>query len=78
MLVVMSRSSGAKLGGLESIKYYVFDGENKERWHKYYIKTSAFADVKRWREGLTKDDASKEHQTNVKNYLTMSLTGKAF
>ena len=78
MSVVMSRSSGAKLGGLESIKYYVFNGENKERWHKYYIKTLAFAEVKGWREGLTKDDASKEHQTNAKNYLIMSLTGKAF
>ena len=78
MSIITSSSSASKSGGLESIKNYVFDGENEERWHEYCIKTLAFAETKGWQEGLTKSDASKEHQTSAKNYLTMLLTGKAF
>ena len=77
MSVVTSSSSAAKSGGLESVKYYVFDGENEERWHEYCIKTLAFVEAKGWSEGLTEENASKEHKTGAKNYLTMSLTGKA-
>ena len=78
MSAATSSNSGAKSGGLESVKYYVFDGENEGRWHEFSIKTLAFAEAKGWKEGLIKDNASKENQTRAKNYLTMSLTGKAF
>ena len=76
--VTTSNSPGAKSGGLESVKYYVFDGEDEERWNEYSIKTLAFAEAKGWKEGLTEKDASDEKKKNAKNYLTMSLTGKAF
>ena len=78
MSIDTSSSSTARSGGLESVKYYVFDGENEERWNEYCIKTLAFVETKDWGEGLTKRDASKENKTSAKNYLTMSLTGKAF
>jgi len=76
--VTTSNSPGAKSGGLESVKYYVFDREDKERWNEYSIKTLAFAEAKGWKEGLMEKDASDEKKKNAKNYLTMSLTGKAF
>ena len=76
--VTTSNSPGNKSGGLESVKYYVFDGEDEERWNEYSIKTLAFAEAKGWKEGLTEKDASDEKKRNAKNYLTMSLTGKAF
>ena len=78
MSVATSSSSKSKSGGLESVKYYVFDGENEERWNEYSIKTLAFAESKGWSEGLTSESASKDSKTSAKNYLTMSLTGKAF
>ena len=78
MSVATSSSSDAKSGGLESVKYYVFDGENEKRWHKYSIKTLTFAEAKGWIEGLTKESASEEKQRSAKNYLMMSLTGKSF
>lgn len=78
MSVATSSSSKSKSGGLESVKYYVFDGENEERWNEYSIKTLAFAESKGWSEGLISESASKDSKTSAKNYLTMSLTGKAF
>ena len=58
--VVTSNSLGVKSGGLESVKYYVFDGEDEERWNEYSIKTLAFIDAKGWKEGLTDKNASDE------------------
>ena len=78
MSVVTSSSSGAKSGGLESVKYYVFDGENEEGWHEYCIKTLAFADAKGWSEGLTKDDAAKEHHTSAKIISPCRLLARRF
>ena len=78
MSVATSSSSSAKSGGLESVKFYIFDGEDEERWNEYSIKTLAFAEAKGWKEGLTDKNASDEKKKNAKNYLTMSLTGKAF
>ena len=76
--IATSNSPGIKSGGLESVKYYVFDGEDEERWNEYSIKTLAFAETKGWKEGLTDKNASDEKKKKAKNYLTMSLTGKAF
>ena len=76
--VVTSNSLGVKSGGLESVKYYVFDGEDEERWNEYSIKTLAFAEAKGWKEGLTHKNASNEKKKKAKIFLTMSLTGKSF
>ena len=38
----------------------------------------AFAETKRWVEGLTVENATEEIQKKAKSYLTKSLTGKAF
>ena len=78
MTEITSSSSKNKLGGLESVKFYVFDGENEERWHEYNIKILAFAEAKGWKEGLTKEEASDEDKKSANHYLTMSLTRKAF
>ena len=78
MTVATNVSSASKSGGLESVKYYVFDGEDEDKWNEYSIKTLAFAEAKGWKEGLTEEDPSEEKARNAKNYLTMSLTGKAF
>ena len=36
----------SKPGGLKSVKYYVFNGENEDEWNKYSIKTLAFAETR--------------------------------
>ncbi len=78
MSITTSSSSSPKPGGLESVKYYVFDGEDEDRWNEYSIKTMAFAEAKGWNKGLMEEGADEKSKTSAKNCLTMSLTGKAF
>ena len=78
MSAITNIGAGFKSGGLESVKYYVFDGEDEDKWNEYSIKTLAFAETKGWMEGLTDENASDEKKKKAKSYLTMSLTGKAF
>ena len=33
MSVITNLGAGPKSGGLESVKYYVFDGENEDKWN---------------------------------------------
>ena len=60
------------------MKYYIFNGEYEDKWNTCSIKTLAFAEIKRWLEGLTDENASEEMKKKAKSYPTMSLTGKAF
>ena len=73
-----NQGTNSKSGGLESVKYYVFNGEDEDKWNEYCIKTLAFAETKGWVEGLTNENASEDMKKKVKSYLTMSLTGKVF
>ena len=36
----------SKSGGLESGKYYVYIGEDEDKWNEHTIKTLAFAETK--------------------------------
>ena len=78
MSVESNQGSSPKSGGLESVKFYVFNGEDEEKWNEYCIKTLAFAETKGWVEGLTEKNAADDLKKKAKSYLTMSLTGKAF
>ena len=37
-----NQGTSSKSGGLESVKYYVFNGEDEDKWNEYSIKTLAF------------------------------------
>ena len=67
-----------KSGGLKIVKFYVFDGEDEDKWNEYSIKMLAFAETKGWMEGLTDENTSDEKKKKAKSYPTMSLAGKAF
>ena len=43
--------AGLKSGGLESVKYYIFDREDKDKSNENSIKMLAFAETKGWMEG---------------------------
>ena len=72
------QGNSPKSGRLESVKYYIFNGEDEDKWIEYSIKTLAFAETKEWVEGLTDKSALDDMKRKAKNYLTLSLTGKAF
>ena len=78
MSAITNLGAGPKLGGLESVKHYVFDGEDEDKWKENSIKTLAFAETKGWMEGLTDETSSDKKKKKAKSYLTMSLTGKGF
>ena len=56
----------------------MFDGEDKDKWNEFSIKTLALAETKWWMEGLMDEHASDEKKKKAENYLTISLTSKAF
>ena len=78
MSAITNIGAGSKSGGVKSVKYYVFDGEDEDKWNEFSIKTLAFAETKGWMEGLTDKIALDEKKKKAKSYLTMSLTGKVF
>ena len=78
MSVITNQGAGSKAEGLESVKYYVFHGEDKDKWNEYSIKTLAIAETKGWMKRLTDENALDENKKKTKNYLTMSLIGLAF
>ena len=73
-----NQGTSLKSGGLEIVKYYVFNGENEDKWNEYSIKTLTFAETKGWVEELFDKNASEEMKKKAKSYLTNSLTGKVF
>ena len=78
MSTITNKAASSKSGGLESMNYYVFDGEDNDEWNEYSIKTLAFAETKVWVEGLTDSTAAEDKKKNAKIYRTLSLTGKTF
>ena len=50
------------------MKYYVFNGEDEDKWNKYSIKTLAFAE--------TKGDVSEDMKKTAKNILQRHSQGK--
>ena len=41
-----NQRTSLKSGGLESAKYYVFNGEDEDKWNEYSIKTLTCAETK--------------------------------
>ena len=78
MSAITNQAVGSKAGRVESFKYYVFDGEDEDKWNEYNIKTLESAETNGWIEGLTDRNASDKKKKKAKSYLTISLTGKAF
>ena len=46
MSAEINQESSSKAGGLESVKFYVFNKEDEEKWNEYSIKTLLFAETK--------------------------------
>ena len=78
MSAITNHAVSSKSGGLESVKFYVFDREDDDIWNKCSIKKLVFVETKGWVEGLTDSTATEDKKKKAKSYLTMSLTGKAF
>ena len=54
------------------VKYYIFNGEDEDKWNEFSIKTLAFAETKGWVEGLTDENAADDMEKKVKSYVTIS------
>ena len=78
MSAITNQRAGSKSWGLESIKWYEFDGEEKDKWNEYSIKALIFEEMKGWMNGLTDGNASNEKKNKGKSYLTMPLTDWKF
>ena len=78
MSMETNQGTSSKSGGLKSVKFHVFNREDKDKWNKYSIKMLAFAETKGWIEGLKDMNASDDIKKKAKSYLMMSLTRKAF
>ena len=78
MSAITNQAASSKSGGLESVKYHVFDGEDDYKWNEYCIKMLTFVETKGWEEGLTDGTAAEDKKKKAKSYLTMSLISKAF
>ena len=73
-----NQGTTSKSGVLESVKNYIYNGEDEDKWNKYSIKTSAFAETKELLEGLTNENNSQDIKKKEKSCLTMSLTENEF
>ena len=60
MFADTNQGTSLKLGELESLKFYIFNREDEDRWNKYSIKTFAFAETKGCIEGLTDKSTSDD------------------
>ena len=76
MPAITTLAESSKSGGLEGVKYYVFDGEDVNKWDEYSIIMLAFAETKGWVEGLIHSSATDKKKK--KSCMTMSLTRIAF